>query len=130
MKTIKIYFVPTGNFGDILAGYISKKMGLKIGKLNIATNDNDVLTRTLNTGKHYKKNVKATSSPSIDIQISSNFERLLYDVTKDSKFVLDKMSELETIGKYTLPASIIDIIKLSFTSNSVSEEEVSNLIRE
>ena len=126
-----IFFsVPTGNFGDILAGYISKKMGLKIGKLNIATNDNDVLTRTLNTGKHYKKDVKATSSPSIDIQISSNFERLLYDVTKDSKFVLEKMSELETIGKYTLPASIIDIIKLSFTSNSVSEEEVSNLIRE
>ncbi len=76
----KISFtVPTGNFGDIFAGYAAKRMGLPIGKLVIATNENDILARTLKTGRYDMKEVKATTSPSMDIQISSNFERLLFE---------------------------------------------------
>ena len=87
-----IYSVPTGNFGDILAGYISKKMGLKFKKLNIATNENNILDRTLRSGDHSIKGVISTTSPSIDIQISSNFERLVYDSCKDSKYIQDIMN--------------------------------------
>jgi threonine synthase len=79
-----VYSVPTGNFGDILAGYISKKMGLKFKKLNIATNENNILDIALKSGEHTIKDVVSTSSPSIDIQVSSNFERLVYDSCKDS----------------------------------------------
>ena len=73
------YTVPTGNFGDILAGYIAKQMGLPIDRLIIATNENDILARTLDSGAYEVKGVQATSSPSMDIQVSSNFERLLFD---------------------------------------------------
>ncbi|MFX8485583.1 threonine synthase, partial [Acinetobacter baumannii] len=73
------FTVPTGNFGDIFAGYVAKKMGLPIDKLVIATNDNDILARTLKTGRYEMRGVKPTTSPSMDIQISSNFERLLFE---------------------------------------------------
>ena len=88
----KINFsVPTGNFGDIFAGYIAFKMGLTINDLIIATNENDILTRTLKDGKHKLKDVVATSSPSIDIQISSNFERLIFDITKHPDYIKNIM---------------------------------------
>ena len=74
------FTVPTGNFGDILAGYIAKRMGLPVARLNIATNSNDILARTLATGAYEMRGVAATQSPSMDIQISSNFERLLFDL--------------------------------------------------
>ena len=95
-----LFSVPTGNFGDILAGYIAKKMGLNIDMLNIATNDNDILTRTLNSGTHELRDVKETSSPSIDIQISSNFERLLFDIIGDTSIVSELMKELKSSGVY------------------------------
>ena len=125
-----LFSVPTGNFGDILAGYISKKMGLKIDMLNIATNENDILTRTLMSGEHELKAVKETSSPSIDIQISSNFERLLYDITQSSEYVNNLMKELKETGKYSLKNSDLIKIQESFCSYSVSEEEVGNIIKE
>ena len=131
VKNKKVLFsVPTGNFGDILAGYISKKMGLEIDMLNIATNENDILTRTLMSGKHELKAVKETSSPSIDIQISSNFERLLYDITQSSEYVNNLMKELKETGKYSLKNSDLIKIQESFCSYSVSEEEVGNIIKE
>ncbi len=74
------FVVPTGNFGDILAGWIAKRMGLPIEKLVIATNSNDILARTLKSGTYAVKQVQATQSPSMDIQVSSNFERLLFEV--------------------------------------------------
>ncbi|MBT3548750.1 MAG: threonine synthase [Gammaproteobacteria bacterium] len=129
-KDKKVLFsVPTGNFGDILAGYISKKMGLKIDMLNIATNDNDILTRTLMTGRHQLQGVIETTSPSIDIQISSNFERLLYDITQDSNYVSNLMNELKRTGKYTLKENDLITMRKSFCSYSVSEEESANIIK-
>jgi threonine synthase len=125
-----LFSVPTGNFGDILAGYISKKMGLEIDMLNIATNENDILTRTLMSGKHELKVVRETSSPSIDIQISSNFERLLYDITQSSEYVDSLMKELKETGKYNLKNSDLMKIQKSFCSYSVSEEEVGNIIKD
>src|SRR5204863_1488951 len=74
------FTVPTGNFGDIFAGYVAARMGLPIDRLVIATNVNDILARTLATGTYDLREVVATSSPSMDIQVSSNFERLLFDV--------------------------------------------------
>jgi len=125
-----LFSVPTGNFGDILAGYISKKMGLKIDMLNIATNENDILTRTLMSGEHELKAVRETSSPSIDIQISSNFERLLYDITQNPEYVNDLMKELKETGKYSLKNNDLGKIKESFCSYSASEEEVEDIIKD
>jgi threonine synthase len=125
-----LFSVPTGNFGDILAGYIAKKMGLPIDMLNIATNENDILTRTLQSGKHELKDVKSTSSPSIDIQISSNFERLLYDITKDSKYILTIMNDLKNLNSYQLDKPTIEKIQESFCSYMVTESEVKKLIKE
>ena len=74
------FSVPTGNFGDIYAGYIAKKMGLPIDKLIVATNENDILCRVINSGEYRPSEVKPSLSPSMDIQVASNFERLLFDV--------------------------------------------------
>ena len=77
----KINFsVPTGNFGDVYAGYIAKKMGLPIDKLIVATNENDILCRVINSGEYRPAKVKPSLSPSMDIQVASNFERLLFDI--------------------------------------------------
>ena len=75
------FAVPTGNFGDILAGYYAKRMGLPVERLIIATNENDILARALATGRYEPRGVKATQSPSMDIQVSSNFERLLFEAS-------------------------------------------------
>src|SRR6202453_3760596 len=75
------FAVPTGNFGDVLAGYYAKRMGLPIERLIVATNENDILVRTLANGRYAPKGVKATQSPSMDIQVSSNFERLLFEAS-------------------------------------------------
>ena len=82
LKNEKIinFSVPTGNFGDVYAGYLSKKMGLPINKLIVATNQNDILHRAISSGKYEAKTVLETISPSMDIQIASNFERLIYDL--------------------------------------------------
>ena len=86
------FSVPTGNFGDIYAGYMAKKMGLSIDKLLVATNENDILRRVINTGEYKPSTVKPSLSPSMDIQISSNFERLLFDILDgDDKKVLSLM---------------------------------------
>ena len=93
-----VYSVPTGNFGDILAGYIARQMGLIFRKLIIATNENNILDRALKSGEHSINKVISTTSPSIDIQISSNFERLIYDSCKDSDHVCQLMRNLNKIS--------------------------------
>ena len=123
-----LFSVPTGNFGDILAGYIAKKMGLNIEMFNIATNDNDILTRTLNSGQHKLRSVKETTSPSIDIQISSNFERLLFDIIGDASIVATLMQELKKSGSYKLDNQVLNDIRKDFCSFSVSENEVRSTI--
>ena len=97
------YSVPTGNFGDIFAGYAASMMGLPVDRLIIATNANDILARTFETGRYETKPVISTSSPSMDIQISSNFERLLFELSgRDAGRVRTLMSSLAQSGAFTL----------------------------
>ena len=131
-RSEKINFsVPTGNFGDIYAGYVAKKMGLPINKLIIATNSNDILKRTVNTGIYKPLKVEHTVSPSMDIQVASNFERLVFDVCScDSNKTLKLMNDLSEIGKFKLEKEELKKIKESFCSESLSEEETKTVIKE
>ena len=100
------FAVPTGNFGDVLAGYYAKRMGLPIERLIIATNENDILVRALANGRYAPKTVKATQSPSMDIQVSSNFERLLFEASgRDPEAVVARMSELAKDGSFAIPST-------------------------
>ncbi len=97
------FAVPTGNFGDILAGWVAKKMGLPIKRLMIGTNANDILVRTLEHGAYELRGVEPTTSPSMDIQISSNFERLLFEALgRDSSSLSRLMSGLKQSGGFHL----------------------------
>ena len=128
----KINFsVPTGNFGDIYAGYVAKKMGLPINKLVIATNNNDILKRAFDTGVYKPLQVKQTISPSMDIQIASNFERLVFDVcSNDSNRILKLMNDLNKNGKFVLEKEELKNIRENFCSESLSEEETKSVIKE
>ena len=102
------FTVPTGNFGDIFAGYAAKRMGLPIDRLVIATNDNDILARTLATGEYRTRGVVATTSPSMDIQVSSNFERLLFEAAgRDAGAVRRYMDGLKQSGAFTIEAAAL-----------------------
>jgi threonine synthase len=116
------FSVPTGNFGDVLAGYYAKRMGLPIERLIIATNENDILARTLASGRYAPKDVKATQSPSMDIQVSSNFERLLFEASgRDSGEVAARMSELAREATFTVPAASLTHIRADFDAFRVDE---------
>jgi len=128
----KISFtVPTGNFGDIFAGYVAKKMGLPIDRLVIATNDNDILARTLKTGRYEMKGVKATTSPSMDIQISSNFERLLFEAyERDDAAVRRSMDGLKQSGSFEIKEKALKAIKREFRAGRATEKQVASTIQE
>lgn len=116
------FAVPTGNFGDIYAGYIAKKMGLPIDQLIIATNKNDILTRCVQTGEYHMDGVSPTLSPSMDIQISSNFERLLFDLhDRDGKAMADLMTGLRRDNGFSLDARQWNDLKRQFDSFSVDD---------
>jgi threonine synthase len=116
------FAVPTGNFGDVLAGYYAKRMGLPIERLIIATNENDILVRTLANGRYALKGVKATQSPSMDIQVSSNFERLLFEASgRDAEEVVARMSALAKEGSFTIPASALARIRTDFDAFRADE---------
>lgn len=123
----KISFtVPTGNFGDIFAGFIAKKMGLPIDQLIVATNQNDILHRCLSTGEYITDSVIPSISPSMDIQVSSNFERaLFYAYDQDGAAISALMDDLKTTGGFTLSQGIIDRLSQDFVSGRVSESETS-----
>jgi threonine synthase len=124
------FTVPTGNFGDIFAGYIARKMGLPIEKLVIATNQNDILHRTLTTGAYTTAQVVPSLSPSMDIQVSSNFERVLFDAYgRDGTTVADQMADLAR-GGFTISQGAIDYLRAQFASGRASEEETLATIRE
>ena len=124
------FSVPTGNFGDIYAGYIAKKMGLPIHKLIIATNNNDILKRVINTGIYKPTKVEHTISPSMDIQVASNFERLIFDICSgDSKKILKLMNNLKKEGEFKLEKKDIQKINESFYSDSLSDEETKLVIK-
>ncbi|KAF7717020.1 Threonine synthase [Penicillium ucsense] len=145
--------VPSGNFGDILAGWFAKQMGLPISKLVVATNENDILDRFFRTNGHYTKKpldaptdagVKETHSPAMDILVSSNFERLLWffafqtdkAATSDERrkhaceSVSGWLSQLKTEGGFQVPAAIIEAAKAEFESERVSNQETIDIIRE
>ncbi len=123
------FSVPTGNFGDIFAGYVAQQMGLPLNRLMIATNVNDILARTLATGAYTMGDVVATSSPSMDIQVSSNFERLLFDAAqRDPKAVLNYMHALKTEHSFTLDAPHLEFIRARFGAHRVDQNETQALI--
>ena len=109
------FSVPTGNFGDILAGFLAKKMGLPVGKLICASNANNVLTDFITTGTYDRRRpLLKTISPSMDILVSSNLERLLYLLSEDTELVAGLMSQLNTQGFYTIPDSLKTAIETEF----------------
>ena len=129
-KNEKINFsVPTGNFGDIYAGYVAKKMGLPINKLLIATNSNDILKRAIKTGIYKPKKVEQTVSPSMDIQVASNFERLIFDIyANDSNKVIELMNDLNTNGEFNIGKEELKKINANFCSESLSVSETKLII--
>ena len=124
------FCVPTGNFGDILAGYYAKQMGLPVGKLVCASNQNNVLTDFLSTGTYTaKREFYKTTSPSMDILVSSNLERLLYHVTGSDAEVAGLMKSLNETGSYTVRPETLKAIQESFDCGWSSEEQVAGEIR-
>jgi threonine synthase len=124
------FTVPTGNFGDVYAGYVAFRMGLPIDRLVVATNVNDILVRTFATGVYEIRDVVATTSPSMDIQISSNFERLLFDACgRDSHAVRALMGSLAQSRRFTVSAHALKELRALFTADRADEEESAAQIR-
>ena len=124
------FSVPTGNFGDVYAGYLAKKMGLPINKLIVATNQNDILHRAISKGSYEVEKVTETISPSMDIQIASNFERLIYDLNDgDDAQTINAMNVIREKGKYTIDQERLNKINADFLSSKMSEEEVLETIK-
>lgn len=132
----KIHFcVPTGNFGNILAGWFAKQMGLPVAKFICASNDNNVLTDFLNTGVYDRNRpFYLTGSPSMDILVSSNLERLLYCVTGDAALVAEDMKRLSGSGRYEVPAPVMEKIRADFVGgfcrDAESREEIARRWKE
>lgn len=124
------FVVPTGNFGDIFAGYAAKRMGLPIERLVIATNDNDILARTLASGTYQTRGVVATTSPSMDIQVSSNFERLLFEASeRDPATVRRYMNGLKQSGEFTIDPAALASIRSEFDARRSDMAETAATIR-
>jgi threonine synthase len=127
----KIAFtVPTGNFGDVYAGYVAARMGLPVDRLVVATNTNDILARTFATGTYEIRDVVATMSPSMDIQVSSNFERLLFDATgRDAASVRTLMDSLAQSRRFVVSAQALKELRTLFSANRADEQECAAEIR-
>ncbi len=133
------FTVPSGNFGDILAGYYAKQMGLPVDQLIIATNENDILDRFLKSGKYQKDaDVKATLAPAMDILISSNFERLLWYLARNNvatsdeeagKTINDWFAQLKATGGFEVPTSVIEAARKDFGSERVDDAQISATIK-
>jgi threonine synthase len=124
------FTVPTGNFGDVYAGYVARAMGLPIDRLVIATNVNDIIARTIATGTYDLRDVVPTSSPSMDIQVASNFERLLFEAYgRDGGAVRALMASLAQSQRFTLSAPALAAIRAVFSADRADEEETAAAIR-
>jgi threonine synthase len=124
------FTVPTGNFGDVYAGYVAQRMGLPIDRLVVATNINDILTRTLASGTYELRDVLPTTSPSMDIQVSSNFERLLFEAyQRDARAVKALMASLAQSRRFALSVRALSEIRGVFTADRADEEETAATIR-
>ncbi len=127
----KIAFsVPTGNFGDVFAGYVAARMGLPIERLIVATNVNDILHRALSTGDYSSGTVTPTAAPSMDIQVSSNFERLLFDLSgRDGVALAAMMSEFEATKKMAIPEDMLRGAQGLFSSARIDRDEMGLAMR-
>jgi threonine synthase len=127
----KIAFtVPTGNFGDVFAGYVASRMGLPIDRLVVATNVNDILVRTLANGAYELRDVTATTSPSMDIQVSSNFERLLFETGgRDARAVRARMGSLAQSRQFTVDGQALAAMRALFSAGRADEQETAATIR-
>ena len=124
------FSVPTGNFGDIFAGYVAAQMGLPVAQLMIATNVNDILARTLASGVYKTDKVIATQSPSMDIQVSSNFERLLFEVTgRDAARVRALMGALAQAGRFDMNDKELQLMRALFGAERIDESETLDIMR-
>ncbi|MGI9406183.1 MAG: threonine synthase [Hyphomicrobiaceae bacterium] len=125
------YSVPTGNFGDVFSGHIAREMGLPIGDLIIATNQNDILARTVANGRYEPLGVQPSSSPSMDIQVSSNFERLLFELSgRDASRVRSQMGQLAQQGHFELTGPELELLQRSFRSARADEAEMGAAMKE
>ena len=125
------FCVPTGNFGNIFAGYVCSKAGLPIDRLNIATNENDILMRTLHKGVYQPREVVATCAPSMDIQVASNFERLLFELCeRDSLKIRGWMEQLHKDGRFTIPYQLLQSMGTIFSSERASVLQIHKTIKE
>ena len=123
------FSVPTGNFGDILAGYLAKRLGLPVGTLICASNANNVLTDFIRTGTYDRRRpLLKTTSPSMDILVSSNLERLLYLLSGDTRLVAELMKELNTQGVYTVPAQLLEKIQGQFWAACCDDARAAEII--
>jgi threonine synthase len=124
------FVVPTGNFGNILAGWAASRMGLPIERLVVASNRNDILTRFLTTGQMTITEVVPTTSPSMDIQVSSNLERLLFEVMgRDGAAVAALMARFRTDGTVSVPADVLDLLRSDFDCGRLDDEAAASVIR-
>jgi threonine synthase len=123
------FAVPTGNFGDIFAGYAAKRIGLPIGTLLIASNENDILPRTVQSGAYETRGVRSTSSPSMDIQVSSNFERYLFEASnRDAALIRSQMASLAQSGRFEVGRAL-NPLQTEFAAASATEAEVATAIK-
>jgi len=123
------FTVPTGNFGDIFAGYVAKRMGLPIEQLVIATNQNDILARTLKSGRYETAETAPSISPSMDIQVSSNFERLLFDAAqRNAETIRNQMQNLTQSGSFSITEDALGRIKSEFEAGRCSEDDTKSQI--
>ncbi len=124
LKAAPIFVVPTGNFGDIFAAEAAQRMGLKTGNLVIATNRNDILFKTLETGVYASGEASPTLSPSMDIQVASNFERALFEASgRDAAWVRDAMASFAKTRSLTLPPAILAALRARYSARRTSDEE-------
>jgi threonine synthase len=124
------FTVPTGNFGDVFAGYVATRMGLPVERLGIATNVNDILARTLESGHYELRDVVSTDAPSMDIQISSNFERLLFEACgRNAAAVRAMMGSLAQSRRFSIPSEALAAIRAGFTADRAGQEETAATIR-
>ena len=125
------FSVPTGNFGDIFAGYVAAQMGLPVAQLMIATNVNDLLARVMQGGVYQTEKVVATSSPSMDIQVSSNFERLLFELTqRDAPRVCAFMDALANEGRFEMAPGELSLMSALFAAERIDEAETQTIMRD
>ncbi len=123
------FVVPTGNFGDVLAGFVAKRMGLPVSKLTIATNVNDILVRTLNSGRYEVTGVVPSSSPSMDIQVSSNFERVLFEaLDRDAGALRGLMASLNQSGAFSPSNEALEAIRADFDAGRTDEVQTAETI--